>query len=71
MSADVTALKRGKGGGGGGGIHHRCTVKKTKTRRETIRRVKVAAKRPRKGVDAFGYFTPRDLYLYLTLDITK
>ena len=46
MSADVRALKGEKGK-----IHFRCTVLKTKTRRETIRRVKVASKSLRKGVD--------------------
>ena len=54
-----------------GEIHLRCTVLKTKTRHETIRRVKVATKSPRKGVDTCGYFAPRDLYIYLTLNITK
>ena len=51
--------------------HLRCTVLKTKTRRETIRGVKVATKSPRKGVDTCGYFALRDLYIYLTLDIMK
>ena len=67
MSADVTELKRGKKRE----IHLRSTVQKTKTRRETIRQVKVATKSLRKGGDTCGYFAPRGLYIYLTLDITK
>ena len=60
MSVDVKALKGEKGE-----IHFRCTVSKTKTRRETIRRVKVATKSPSKGVDTVLWVFRAKRFIYL------
>ena len=64
MSADVTALKRGKGGNSF--PLHSFKNEKTKTRRETIRRVKVATKSLRKGVDTVlrVFCAKRFIYLH-------
>ena len=64
MSADVTALKRGKGENSF--PLHSFKNEKTKTRRETIRRVKVAKKKsPRKGVDTVLRVFRAKRFIYL------
>ena len=63
MSADVTALKRGKGGNSF--PLHSFKNEKTKTRRETIRRVKVTKKSPRKGVDTVLRVFRAKRFIYL------
>ena len=71
MSADVTALKRGKGGNSF--PLHSFKNEKTKTRRETINRAKVAKKKVQEKalIRCCGYFAPRDLYIYMTLEYNK
>ena len=48
-----------------GEIHLRCTVLKTKARRETIRRVKVATKSPSKGADTVLRVFRAKRFIYL------